>query len=577
MSSGDSPNDGVPRRNYIKWLGATGVASLAGCTGNGGGGDDSGGDTTASGGGGDTDSGGDDSSGSSGGIQMGGHLRVGFSNAPQQLHPMKGITSSDYVIRETMYSRLTNVNRNLELVPELAKSWEANDQFDQYTFILQDDAQFATIEQEVLAEDVKATIDVMQSEDRVSSAARDTGPIESVEVEDDKRITFNLSRSDIVYPKRIAETGSTFNILPKNVIESDDMWSNLSSTDYGSGPFTLTEFSDGSEYVFERNDGYYKTDDNGNEMPYVDQMTWKVNSDAVSRVNTVVDKRTDGLQYLGKTNVSRINNTSGMSTEERGSPGFQLIVLNENMSLENGDKPFSKLKVKKAFKHAMDREEIQSAANNSTVIGHHDPVSPVHEYYAPFDEGLEFGTTAQPEKARTLLEEAGYGDGLELPQLIYSANAPITPPMIQVFQEQMARVGVEFEIQQVTEDTWLSDYWNSDGNWYWSEWSARIEDTTVHRLSLRSDGPWNSGRYSNENYDAAYEKFISATDRETFRENFNEAQEIFHRTGPWLILGHLKVFTGNHDYVGNVDFPPSNSRSYHWNDHLSSDAPEGPS
>ncbi|MDG5776791.1 ABC transporter substrate-binding protein [Haloarculaceae archaeon H-GB2-1] len=553
----------------MKWLGLAGVTGLAGCAG--GGGDESG---TGDGSGTDT-SGGDESGGGSGGIKTGGHLRVGFANAPQQLNPMKGITSSDYVIRETMYSRLTNVNRELELEPELAKSWETNDAFDEYTFILQDDAKFATIDQEVLAEDVKATVEVMKSEDRVSSAARDLGPIESVEIEDDKRITFSLSRSDIVYPKRIAETGSTFNILPKNVIEG--RWDELSNTDFGSGPFTLTEYSDGSEYAFEAHDGYYKSDDNGNELPYVDKMTWRVNTDAVSRVNAVVDERTDALQYLGKTNKSRIDNTSGMSSKERGSPGFQLIVLNENLELDNGEKPFSDVKVRKAFKHAMDREEIKSAANDSTVIGHHDPVSPVHEYYADFDPGLEFGTTAQPDEAKRLLEEAGYGDGLDLPQLIYSANAPITPPMIQVFQEQMGKVGINFEIQQVTEDTWLSDYWNSDKNWYWSEWSARIEDTTVHRLSLRSDGPWNSGRYSNEEYDKAYDKFINATDRETFKENFSEAQKIFHKTGPWLILGHLKVFTGNHDYVGNVDFPPSNSRSYHWNDHLSSDAPEGPS
>jgi ABC-type transport system substrate-binding protein len=139
----------------------------------------------------------------------------------------------------------------------------------------------------------------------------------------------------------------------------------------------------------------------------------------------------------------------------------------------------------------------------------------------------------------------------------------------------MGAVGVEFDIQQVTEDTWLSDYWNSDNNWYWSEWSARIEDTTVHRLAIYSEGPWNSGRYANDDYDAAYDTFINATDRETFRKAFFEAQEIFHRTGPWLILGHLKRWTGHHDYVKNIDYQGSNSRSYHWNDWLAQDGDGG--
>ncbi|MDG5776771.1 ABC transporter substrate-binding protein [Haloarculaceae archaeon H-GB1-1] len=541
------------------------MTTLAGCAS----GNDGGGETTESGSG-DTESGDDTGSGTN---KMGGHLRVGSSNAPQQLHPMKGITASDYAVRETMYSRLANVDENLELVPELAKEWETNDAVDQYTFILNEGAKFATIDQEVLAEDVKATVELMQSEDRVSSAARDVGPVESVEIEDDYRIRFDLEHSDIVYPRRMAETGSTFNILPKNVIEDEEMYSNLSDTDYGSGPMTLTEFSEGSEYVFEAHDGYFKTDSDGNQLPYVDKMTWKVNTDAVSRVNAAVDGRTDALQFLGKTNYSRIKNTDGMTAISKPSPSFQLIVLNENMT-HNGEKPFSKLKVRKAFKHAMDREEIKSAANDATVIAHHDPVSPVHPTYADFDPGLEFGTTAQPDEAKRLLEEAGYPDGLDLPELIYSPNDPLTPPMIQVFQEQMNKVGINFEIQQVTEDTWLSDYWNGDSDWYWSEWSSRIEETTVHRLAVRSDGPWNSGRYANDDFDEAYDTYSRATGQETFDEAFKRAQKIFHKTGAWLVLGHTKEYTGHHNYVKNIGFPASESRSYHWDDYLTSDAPE---
>jgi peptide/nickel transport system substrate-binding protein len=561
----------VERRRYLQWVGLGGLTALAGCVGEDGGSGTEGGDTTSGSG---TNGDSEETQTQSSGGRSGGHLRVGFPNAPRSLHPMKGPSLAGYVVRETMYSRLTNYNRDVELIPELATEWETNDAVDQYTFVLREGARFATIDQEVLAEDVKATVEVMQSEDRVASAARDVGPIESVEIEDDHRITFNLSQSDIVYPKRLAETGSTFNILPKNVIE--DRWDEVDSTDFGSGPFTLTEYEDGSKYVFEANDNYYKTDGDGTQLPYLDKMTWLVNPDPVSRVNTLVDQRTDAVQELSNTNTARVDSTSGLSSQSRGSPGFQLVVLNQDLELDNGERPFADQRVLKAFKHAIDREAYQDATNGATVIGHHDPVAPVHPNYAPFDPGLEFGTTAQPDEARRLLEEAGYGDGLELPQLIYSANNPITPPIVQLFQEQMANVGVEFDISQVTEDTWLSDYWNSDTDWYWSEWSSRFEETTVHRLAVQSEGPWNTGRYANKDFDAAYGEYSTATDQETFTDAFQRAQKIFHQTGPWIILGHVKKFTANHDYVKNVDFPPSNSRSYHWNDWLTGDAPEGP-
>jgi len=563
------------RRRFLKAVGLMGLTSLAGCTGGRSETTTSGGGTTEAEG---TERGSETTSipADTGGIQTGGNLRIGHSNSPQSLHPMMGITVADNVFKELMYSRLTNVNADLEVIPELATEWEGNDAKDEWTFTLTEDAVFANTDGiSVLAEDVEATVDVMLSEDRVSSAAQDLDPLDSVEVEDDHRITFRLSRSDLVYPKRIAETGSTFNILPRNVIE--DRWDEISSTDFGSGPFTLTEYEEGGNAAFVAHEDYFKTDEDGNQLPYLDRMTWQFTPDAIARANALVDTRVDALQAHSPLNLNRVSQEGSIETQMRSSPEFTLIVLNETLELDNGDRPFADVQVRKAVKHALDREELVSAVGDNITIGHFDPVAPVHEFYADFPEGLEFGTTAQPDEARQLLDDAGYGDGLQLPTLPYSTQgAELRGPMVQLFQEQMAEVDIEFEIRQVTTDVYLSDYWNEDGVWYASGWGARIEDTTVPRLAVHSEGPWNSSRYSNDEYDRAFERAINATDRATFVEAFTEAQRIHHLTGSWLIFGFSNIYTAANNLVRNVNFLPSTSRIYHWNDWLTSEAPEGP-
>jgi len=487
------------------------------------------------------------------------------------------IGTDDYDMEELMYSRLVDISPEYEATPLLATDWEGNDAKDAWTFTLTEDAVFSnTGGQSVLAEDVEATVEVMQSEDRVESAARDVGPLDSVEVEDDYRITFHLTRSDVVYPKRLGETGSTFSILPRNVIE--DRWDEISSTDFGSGPYTLTDFEEGNEYVFEaRPDEYFKTDENGDPLPYLDQITMFVVPDAIAQVNAVADQRHDGVMHLPFTQRQRAEQSS-LVLDDFTSPALLSIVLNTTLETDTGERPFADPKVRKAVRHAMDREEILTAIDNTMMMGHHDPVAPVFEEYGDFPEGLEFGTTAQPEEAQRLLEEAGYSDGLQLPTMIFSIqNSPRNQTIAPLFQEQMAEVGIEFGLHQVTNDVWLSDHWNQDNTWYTSSYSARLEPTTVPRLALRSDGPWNSARWSNEDYDEAYERAVTATDRETFIEAFMEAQRIHHLEGGWLITGFKNVFVGHNEYVRNVEPRPSEDRGYIWDTWLTSEAPEGPS
>jgi len=475
-----------------------------------------------------------------------------------------------------MYDRITDYNRDFELVPNLATEWEPNDDASAWTFDLREGVMFSTIDRELLAEDVRATAEVMASEDRVPGASADLGPLDQIVVEDDYRFTAELTRRDNAYPNRLAETGSWFNIVPANVING--RFEELGNTDFGSGPFTLTDFQESQEYVFEANDDWFLTDDDGNQLPYVDQVTAEIIPDPIAQANALSDERVDTLHPLRNNVFDRVDQSEGAEAVQFTTSSFLSMVMLTTLETESGDRPFADVRVRKAVKHAMDREEMTAAVNGSLQIGHHDPVAPVHPNYAPFDEGLEFGTTAQPDEAQRLLEEAGYGDGLQLPTPIYSSEFdPRRGTAVQLLQQQMADVGIEFDIQQVSSDTWLTDYWNQENGWYASGYAARMEESTVHRLALHDDGQWNSGRWDNDEYNEAYDIFSTTTDDDEYVDAFHEAQRIMHLEGPWLIFGFSKQNAGRNNYMGNYEPGPATNRDYEFDAWLTSDAPEGPS
>jgi peptide/nickel transport system substrate-binding protein len=560
------------RRQCLKWCGAGGLAALAGCADGNSNGSNS---DSESGGGTDNPSENATATTDPGNIQTGGHLRIGFNIFPQSLHPMEGTSGGDMVLREAAVSRLTRLDQNLAATPDLATEWESNDANDEWTFMLTEDAVFSnTGGRSVLAEDVKATTEMML-EDPESAKAGDLGAFESIEVEDDHRVTIKLSSPDLLYPKKIAEADSRFVILPKNVIE--DRRDEISKTDFGSGPFVIENLETNSTLSMTANDEYHLTDEAGNSLPYVDKVTWKLTVDPTAQLNALLDERVDTLQFTAPSQMEQLSGTEGVNTERMASTSFISIVLNETVETESGDKPFANPKVRKAMKHATDLEGMVAATDGQLEITHHGPVTPAHQFYPDFDEGLEFGVKAQPEEATRLLDEAGYGDGLELPKMYYSAdNSPSRGPTSVLFQQQMKAVGIEFDIQRLSGDVWLSEYWNKDGVWYASGYAGRLVDSTVHNLALHTDAPWNSARWSNEDYDAAHKRMTEAATEEEFADALAEAGRIHHKDGGWIVTGaEVNQFASN-NYVKNIRPLPTQTVDYHYNDWLTSDAPEGP-
>ncbi|MFC7132814.1 MULTISPECIES: ABC transporter substrate-binding protein [Salinibaculum] len=519
-------------------LGTLGITGLAGCSSGDGGDGSDGGDTIQSD---------DDSTGTAESLPQGGTFTIGAQQGVQTMSPFRGFLA-DYLIAESMYDRLTRVDQNFEVHPNLAKDWETNDDYTVWTFTLVENATYSNMDGEtVTAEDVKATYDFLTSEEFSGSASSLSG-VDSVEVVDETTVEITLSEPDLNFTKRISETGGAFFIVPKSVLDDDP--EQLQDTDYGSGPLKLTEWNQKNNIAFEAASDYHIDGVNGDPLPYFDKLEWEILSDNIQRANSLSDGSIDAVSRISPNVAGRVQEDSQLVKQ---TSGLQYpIVLNTTVE------PLDNAKVRKAIKYALDREQILEAVSPEGVLGHHSGVTPVHTYYdEDFDVGDTFGTTANTEKAQQLLEEAGYGDGLEMQTFHYDDGVPAKEVIAQLFQQQMKQVGIEFEINRLTEETWLSEYWNTDGVWYITNYSTRVLGSTVPRLALRSEGPWNEANWSNDAYDEAFQRAQSATDEATKAEAMKECQKINHREGAWVGTFHPKIYGGYKNYVKNYDLYPT--------------------
>jgi peptide/nickel transport system substrate-binding protein len=543
---------GVNRRTVLKAAGIGSVGSvtlLAGCTSDNSGGGSS--PTEAAG---------------SAELTPGGHLRVGMKAGVKNLNPLEEANISGYIFGDWMYSKLIRITPDLKLESDLATDWESNSANDVWTFHLRDDATFSHDGSTVTAEDVKATFEVLESEERAAGGTEMLDPVESIIVVDDQTVEMELAYAYGDYPWKMTKRFG--NILPKSIIESD--YDSISSKDYGSGPFVLEEYETNNSYTFGAYEDHHLADDENNQLPYVDKLTVQVEPDPISRVNGLSDNRTDVLNSVSASSYEKVKSSD--DTSAKSGPGGLFAPIVTPLTLG----PFDELNVRQAMKHAVDRQQmLAGAVSGRGELGADHPVAPINNFHVGLED--KFGDTANQEKAEQLLADAGYSDGLELPTLIYSTGGgPQMEPMAVLLQEQMKKVGIEFEIQNMPWDQFLSEVWNTEDNFYISRWGMRILPASFFQLTCTSDAAWNEMKWSNEEFDQAVQKALQTTDEEKKSEHYRTAERLLRDKGGWIIPFFSNRLGGQGSYVHNFDLEPTGLRFPLRESWLDSNAPEGP-
>ncbi len=353
---------------------------------------------------------------------------------PTSWDPVTSRTGNDINTISLAYASLTRLDETGDVEPALAERWEYDEEGTAVTFHLREGLTF-TDGSPLDAAAVKAFFDRGKTQD--DSFLRDQlATVDEVTVDGDLAVTLHLSASDYQIPYLVA--GRTGAIASPAAAEEDA--AKLALWPVGAGPFTIVEFVPESYAYFEKNPDYWDA-----ENIHIDRLELTVAPDA----STIIA----GIQS-GSIDFASLPATQVGAAEGAGLPVTIKPSLGaSNVSINLNKEPFTDPEVVEAFRYIWDRQafvDVLTAGYGS--ITH----QPFPEGYLAFNPEIEELWDHDPEKARTLLANAGYQPG-DISLTITAAS--FSEAAAEIIQAQLKDVGIDSTIALVPpgSSTWQSE------------------------------------------------------------------------------------------------------------------------
>lgn len=336
--------------------------------------------------------------------------------------------TSTEAIHVNMFSYLVKNDVEGEgIVPDLATDWELVDD-ETWQFTLRDDAVFHNGDP-VTAEDVKFTLERV-AKDNTLQEHENYRQINEVEVIDDHTFLIHTNGPQPVMLNRLSRLGS--GILPKEYIEENG-WDHFLQEPVGSGPYQFVEWVRDDRVVLERFDDYF-----GGDVAVWDQLVFRSIPESSTRVGEVIAGGVDIAMNIAPIDWNRVNENEGTSIVEGQTNRTMMLVPNHREEYPTSD--------------PLVREAIDLAIDNQALLdnlmgGSGTPtLTRVNPGNFGANEALHGEYRYDPDRAKELLEEAGYGDGLELtlhsPDGRYLQDRETT----EVIAGMLSEIGIDVKI-----------------------------------------------------------------------------------------------------------------------------------
>ncbi|MFT3854103.1 MAG: ABC transporter substrate-binding protein [Ilumatobacteraceae bacterium] len=401
--------------------------------------------------------------------QRGGDLRIAYSTEPTSLDPSKGSSGNDYMSLYPLYDTLLTYTPELVPQPGLAKSWTWVDDTT-LELTLNEGIRF-TDGTPFDADAVKVNIEHYKSD--TSNWKADLASVDSVEVVSADVVRFHLNTPDAALLMMLADRAGMM-MSPASLAAQGDDYQNP----VGAGPFKLVEYKPGISISFTRNDDYWQ-----NGLPYLDTISVQFMKDDQAKLNALKSGQVDFLPQLDSSAVEQLKGQDKLTVLTRNTISFDMCYINKL------DPPFNDVRVRQAINYATDRDALNLALNGETgEVAWMPWPSDFWAYQADLVPTYPY----DPEKAKQLLADAGYPDGLTITGVV---NPGLRQSLKnEVLQAQWAKVGIDLKLNVVEIPVASPAFFEKhDHNIYCSGASGRIDPSLALQQLYGKDSYLNVG------------------------------------------------------------------------------------
>lgn len=385
-------------------------------------------------------------------------------------------TSKDYLVPLNIFDRLVEVevekDGSTKLVPSLAKDWKISEDGKTYTLYLQEGVKFHN-GADFTAEDVVYSLNRILSVeggvngDMVSyiEGAQELldgsrTELSSVKAIDDYTVEIKLDEPYGGFMACLSTSPVCMMDAESTEAAGDDFGSDPALT-VGTGPFKLKSRTLNSNIILERNEDYWRG------PSALLGVNIEIIPDAETRNIMFRNGELDilDLDYMVE-HIDQYKNDFADRLVSLPRVGITYFTFNENIE------PMSDVRIRKAVSMAIDRQAIvdelysgiaklENGIFPSGLIGH--------------NPELDF-STYDPEAAKALLAGAGYPSGFDMEIAVDNSSSDILKSCAEVIAAQLQEVGINAEIKNYDEATWLATRKDGSLGSFMSTWTADYND-----------------------------------------------------------------------------------------------------
>jgi peptide/nickel transport system substrate-binding protein len=434
-----------------------------------------------------------------------------------------------------IYDTLVGYDKDFNIVPELASSWDIAEDGLTITFTLRAGVMFhdgtpcdaAAVKwnfERVLNPDVNSPMRGQLAE-----------AIESVEAPDSTTVRLNLKKA---WRPILASLGERpgFIVSPT---AAEQFGEELGRNPVGSGPFKFVEWVDDSHIALERNETYRDPD-----KPYLDRIEIRHVPEAQVQLTMVRTGEAHLIDAVPPSLLAALGDAADTVVEEIQSARFT------GTHADVDKPPFDNPDLRKAIAYATDREEIRQViyAGTGRVATH--PLGGGWAYDPSLD-GVYYPHDL--DKAGEHLAAAGYaGESLTLT----ASNTQADQQLAQLLQAQFEAAGLTVKIETVNAADAFTLVKEDKTNWTLTNWAPRADPDGLLRILWHSQGFQNSTGYNNPEVDRILDEAATIYDTEEAATLYHDVERIITEDASYIFHVWPSVFAVRRQELQNFVYHP---------------------
>lgn len=436
-------------------------------------------------------------------------------------------SDSEVLVANHVFDYLVDIDPESNLIPRLATEWEMSEDGLTYTFQLAEGVTFHD-GSPFSAEDVVWTFNRLRDPANEYATATLYENIVDIQATGELEVTFTLGTPNPFFLYDLSDNHAL--VLKAGTEDPGDF--------NGTGPFIVQDYLPEDRVVMAANENYFIEG-----QPQLEALEILFFADETAAVDALRGGQVDLAMRMSSPLFEGLQNEPNLTTIEIPTNGFDLVRLRADR--EPGSDP----RVIQAMKLATDREAIfQLVQQGYGAVGRDSPIGPLYAAYYSEETPLP---ERNVEEARRLLEEAGYGDGLQLD--LHTPDTGNRPNLAVVLKEQWAEVGIDLNVIVEPESVYYGDTGWLEVDLGITGWGSRPYPQFFLDQMLACDGEWNEAHWCDEELDQLIATAGTTLDEEERSIAYAEIQRILIERGPVIIPYFFAQFAAINNQFENFE------------------------